>query len=66
MDEKTSSTSVSTEQIAVEQKTATPERAGTEHREAYGTAKTENLRDSGVFYCQPLSCCAVWPCSPFH
>lgn len=49
MDDKSSSTSVSAEQTATEQKIATPERAGTEHREAYGTAKTENLRDSGLW-----------------
>ncbi|SRR5579885_1128145 len=49
MDEKTSSTSVSAEPTATEQKTASPEKAGTEHREAYGTAKTENLRDSGLW-----------------
>jgi len=49
MDEKTSSTSVSAEPTATEQKIASPEKAGTEHREAYGTAKTENLRDSGLW-----------------
>lgn len=49
MENKSSSTSVSAEQTAVEQKVATPERASTEHREAYGTAKTENLRDSGLW-----------------
>src|SRR5579883_3631162 len=49
MEDKSSSTSVSAEQVAVEQKTATPEKASTEHREAYGTAKTENLRDSGLW-----------------
>jgi hypothetical protein len=26
---------------------SSPERAGSEHRQAFGTAKTENLRDSG-------------------
>ncbi len=49
MEEKTSSTSVSAEETATAQKIATPERAATEHREAYGTAKTENLRDSGLW-----------------
>jgi uncharacterized membrane protein YcjF (UPF0283 family) len=28
---------------------ASPEIAATEHRKAYGTAKTENLRDSGMW-----------------
>ena len=49
MEEKTSSTSVSAEETATAQKIATPERTATEHREAYGTAKTENLRDSGLW-----------------
>ncbi len=34
--------------VAQMQDTApTPEKAGSEHRQAFGTAKTENLRDSG-------------------
>ena len=49
MDDKTSSTSVSAEQTVAEQKIETPAKAETEHRQAYGTAKTENLRDSGLW-----------------
>ncbi|HLZ60550.1 MAG TPA: hypothetical protein VKR06_26695 [Ktedonosporobacter sp.] len=35
----------------MQQQTTVPssEVAGTEHRQAYGTAKTENLRDSGLW-----------------
>lgn len=57
MEEKTSSTSVSAEPIqsvpaaekaAPASVVAAPERA-IEHRQAYGTAKTESLRDSGLW-----------------
>jgi hypothetical protein len=60
MEDKTSSTGLSAEQTSAEQEQQTapaqgagpapsPEIAGTEHRRAYGTAKTENLRDSGLW-----------------
>jgi len=59
MDEKNISASVSavptqgpsaTEQAtAVQSAEPSAERAGSEHRQAYGTAKTENLRDSGFY-----------------
>ena len=51
MDDKTTQASVSVSQAEAEQ--STPTRKSTadtkEHREAYGTAKTENLRDSGLW-----------------
>jgi ABC-type sulfate transport system permease subunit len=50
MEEKTSGSNVAAEQPVSQQTTTTSpstEVAGTEHRQAYGTAKTENLRDSG-------------------
>lgn len=37
------------QQTTVQATAASPERAGSEHRVAYGTAKTENLRDSGLW-----------------
>jgi ABC-type sulfate transport system permease subunit len=52
MDEKTSSSNVAAEQPVSQTTTITApsaEIAGTEHRQAYGTAKTENLRDSGLW-----------------
>jgi hypothetical protein len=59
MDEKTSntnqtSTTQSTTVIASQDGSAavkieSPAAGGTEHRQAYGTAKTENLRDSGAW-----------------
>ncbi len=59
MDEKTSSASVSaepTQNVSAAQSVATVPGSGTstgrtesEHRQAYGTAKTENLRDSGLW-----------------
>src|SRR5438876_162955 len=52
MDEKTSGSNVAAEQPVSQTTTTTPpsaEIAGTEHRQAYGTAKTENLRDSGLW-----------------
>lgn len=64
MDDKTSNASEPAQQLAAEQRTNTSpatqaeivrsagpsaEQAGTEHRKAYGTAKTENLRDSGLW-----------------
>lgn len=61
MDEKTASTSVSAEQpaaskdpnmVATEKATAlesTSTTTGSGERKAYGTAKTENLRDSGAW-----------------
>jgi ABC-type sulfate transport system permease subunit len=52
MEEKTSGSNVAAEQPVSQQTTTTSpsaEVAGTEHRQAYGTAKTENLRDSGLW-----------------
>lgn len=52
MEEKPSSSNVAAEQPAMVQQTPavrTPERVGVEHRQAYGTAKTENLRDNGLW-----------------
>lgn len=50
MDEKTSSPHVSTEITASAQSTnAYAQKADNEHRQVYGTAKTENLRDSGLW-----------------
>ncbi|HTI13296.1 MAG TPA: hypothetical protein VL461_01850 [Dictyobacter sp.] len=59
MDEKTSSSSVSAEPksstsmkevaAAVQKSDSSTERTASEHRQAYGTAKTENLRDSGLW-----------------
>ena len=56
MEEKTSSASVSAEPVqsvptlakAAPTSVSPPERA-VEHRESYGTAKTESLRDSGLW-----------------
>jgi uncharacterized membrane protein YcjF (UPF0283 family) len=48
MDEKSASSSASAEQSTSEQNPADLGlELASEHREAYGTAKTENLRDSG-------------------
>lgn len=55
MEEKTSGlTTESTQSSAAQEsvpatKNAVPVKAETEHRQAYGTAKTENLRDSGLW-----------------
>jgi hypothetical protein len=52
MEEKTSSSNVAAEQSVSQTPTTTAPSAeitGTEHRQAYGTAKTENLRDSGLW-----------------
>ena len=52
MEEKTSGSNVAAEQPVSETPTTTApsaEMAGKEHRQAYGTAKTENLRDSGLW-----------------
>jgi hypothetical protein len=52
MDEKTSGSNVAAEQPISQPTTTTSppaEIADTEHRQAYGTAKTENLRDSGLW-----------------
>ena len=54
MDENTASsmaeqTQRPAKQTTAEQSTATPTTRPIEHREAYGTAKTENLRDSGLW-----------------
>lgn len=52
MDEKIAGSNVAAEQPVSQQTTITSssaEVAGTEHRQAYGTAKTENLRDSGLW-----------------
>jgi hypothetical protein len=63
MDEKTPSANTSAETstnkptvlaaqdtpVAVQVESPSPQQAATEHRQAYGTAKTENLRDSGLW-----------------
>jgi ABC-type sulfate transport system permease subunit len=52
MEEKTSGSNVAAEQPVSKTSTTTAPSAeitGTEHRQAYGTAKTENLRDSGLW-----------------
>src|SRR6266480_4537866 len=50
MDEKTASSGAQVEQSTDEQSpTALGQELASEHREAYGTAKTENLRDSGLW-----------------
>ena len=52
MEEKNSGSNVAAEQPVSETSTTTAPSAeitGTEHRQAYGTAKTENLRDSGLW-----------------
>src|SRR5690242_1290993 len=52
MEEKTSGSNAAAEQPVSQASTTTApsaEIAGTEHRQAYGTAKTENLRDSGLW-----------------
>jgi hypothetical protein len=46
MEEKIASSSISTQNNAA---TAQPETATREHRQAYGTAKTENLRTSDLW-----------------
>jgi len=50
MDEKTASSGASVEQSTAEQSpTALGQELASEHREAYGTAKTETMRDSGLW-----------------
>jgi len=50
MDEKAASSGAQVEQSTGEQNpTALGQELASEHREAYGTAKTENLRDSGLW-----------------
>ncbi len=58
MDETSSSPNVSTEKSTTEQRSGVSSAkssaestavAASEHRQAYGTAKTENLRDSGLW-----------------
>lgn len=55
MEETTSGSSNSAQMAATENSgtsantPSTPEKASGEHRQAYGTAKTENLRDSGLW-----------------
>src|SRR5260221_14363029 len=50
MDEKAASSGAQVEQSTAEQSpTALGQELASEHREAYGTAKTENLRDSGLW-----------------
>jgi magnesium-transporting ATPase (P-type) len=51
MDDKTANTSVPTQQASSAEKTTSVQSSGssTEARQAYGTAKTENLRDSGLW-----------------
>src|SRR5215469_11980392 len=57
-------TSMSTQETSEQSPTALGQELATEHRQAYGTAKTENLRDSGTWrYLLPgfvvLCCIAV-------
>src|SRR6266567_6037329 len=47
MDEKTAAGQSTTTEPTEKSTPESPEVAATEHRKAYGTAKTENLRDSG-------------------
>ena len=47
MDEKTSTEQTTMASPVAQSIPASPELAAPEHRKAYGTAKTENLRDSG-------------------
>jgi len=47
MDEKTAAGQPTTTEPTEKSTPESPEVAATEHRKAYGTAKTENLRDSG-------------------
>jgi hypothetical protein len=50
MNEEVASSSAQVEQsTAVQSPTALGQELASEHREAYGTAKTENLRDSGLW-----------------
>ncbi len=49
MEEKTSNVSVSAEPIYTTPENAAPAARAIEHRQAYGTAKTENLSDSGLW-----------------
>ena len=49
MEEQTSSPNVTAEQTQTERAIAAAPEVTTEHRQAYGTAKTENLRDSGLW-----------------
>ncbi len=52
MNEQTSSSNVAAEQPASQQASSSAPSVDTtvvEHRQAYGTAKTENLRDSGLW-----------------
>ncbi|GCE20426.1 hypothetical protein [Dictyobacter kobayashii] len=55
MDEKTLSSTAepakntASQNTSVQATAASAERASSEHRQAYGTAKTENLRDSGIW-----------------
>lgn len=69
MDEQTLSSTTEPAKNTASQKTsaqptaASAERAGSEHRQAYGTAKTENLRDSGLWRvllpAAVIACCAA-------
>src|SRR5216684_7055693 len=50
MDEKAASSGAQVEQsTAAQSPTALGQELAVEHRQAYGTAKTENLRDSGLW-----------------
>ncbi len=50
MDETSSSPNPSTQAVSTEQSpTALGQELAVEHRQVYGTAKTENLRDSGLW-----------------
>lgn len=49
MDDKTTTEQSTMASPAEKSVPASPEIVATEHRQAYGTAKTENLRDSGVW-----------------
>ncbi len=44
-----STTTIASQEGSAAAKIEKPAAAGTEHRQAYGTAKTENLRDSGLW-----------------
>ncbi len=49
MEDKTSNSSISATATTVQNAGPSTGKAGDEHRQVYGTAKTENLRDSGLW-----------------
>ncbi|GHO84543.1 hypothetical protein [Dictyobacter formicarum] len=63
MDEQTLSSTTEPEKTIAQATAASAERASSEHRQAYGTAKTENLRDSGIWRvllpAVVIACCAA-------